>query len=102
MATPSPKPDTFIEVPGNPAPEGAEVAWIKTAGGQNVRACYAPSPKADARGTVLLCPGRTEFIEKYFEVARDLQARGFGVLIIDWPGQGLSDRLLDDPFKGHI
>lgn len=102
MATQNPQPDTLIEVPGNPAPERVEVAWIKTASGQGVRVCYAPSPQADARGTVLLCPGRTEFIEKYFEVARELQARGFGVLVIDWPGQGLSDRLLDDPLKGHI
>ncbi|MEO1406123.1 MAG: alpha/beta fold hydrolase, partial [Pseudomonadota bacterium] len=48
------------------------------------------------------CPGRTEFIEKYFEVARDLLDRGFAVLILDWPGQGLSDRLLPDRGKGHI
>ncbi|MEM8616442.1 MAG: alpha/beta fold hydrolase, partial [Pseudomonadota bacterium] len=40
--------------------------------------------------------------EKYFEVARELQDKGFAVLILDWPGQGLSQRLLDDPQKGHI
>jgi lysophospholipase len=27
---------------------------------------------------------------------------GFAVIILDWPGQGLSDRLLDDGKKGHI
>ncbi len=54
------------------------------------------------RGLAIVCPGRTEMIEKYFEVARDLQARGFAIAIFDWPGQGLSGRLLKDPFAGHI
>ncbi|HOY80203.1 MAG TPA: alpha/beta hydrolase, partial [Hyphomonadaceae bacterium] len=49
-----------------------------------------------------VCPGRSEFIEKYFEVARDLQERGFAVVIFDWPGQGLSQRQLKNPLAGHI
>ncbi|MEQ9314795.1 MAG: alpha/beta hydrolase, partial [Henriciella sp.] len=95
-------PETFVSVPGNPAPEGARLVWFEGIGGRRLRACAAPSLKEKARGTAIVCPGRTEFIEKYFEVARDLQARGFAVLILDWPGQGLSERLLDDPSKGHI
>jgi lysophospholipase len=51
---------------------------------------------------VCIFQGRTEFIEKYFEVARDLNARGFAVATLDWRGQGLSERLLGDPRKGHI
>jgi lysophospholipase len=46
--------------------------------------------------------GRAEFIEKYFEVVRDLQARGFAVATMDWRGQGLSDRSRSDSNKGHI
>jgi len=93
----------FVDVPGNPRPDGAELVWFTGTGGRTLRACMAPSPRAgSARGTVIICPGRTEFIEKYFEVARELQVRGFAVLILDWPGQGLSDRLLDDSRKGHI
>ncbi|MEM1106188.1 MAG: alpha/beta hydrolase [Pseudomonadota bacterium] len=93
----------FVDVPGNPEPDGAELVWFKGSGGRNLRACLVPSTRAaGARGTVIVCPGRTEFIEKYFEVARELQAKGFAALILDWPGQGLSDRLLEDRGKGHI
>jgi lysophospholipase len=45
-----------------------------------------------ARGTCVLLPGLTEFIEKYEEVAGELAARGFRVAIIDWRGQGASER----------
>ncbi|MAN73432.1 MAG: alpha/beta hydrolase [Henriciella sp.] len=94
--------DTFVTVENNPAPEGAELVWFEGMAGRSLRACLAPSTRDRARGTAIVCPGRTEFIEKYFETARDLQARGFAVVILDWPGQGLSDRLLEDPKKGHI
>ena len=50
----------------------------------------------------MLLQGRAEYIEKYFETVRDLQSRGFAVATFDWRGQGLSDRALEDPHKGHI
>ncbi len=46
--------------------------------------------------------GRSEFIEKYFEVIADLQQRGFAAATMDWRGQGLSERLLPVREKGHI
>lgn len=46
--------------------------------------------------------GRSEFIEKYFEVVGDLQKRRFAVATMDWRGQGLSERLLPTREKGHI
>ncbi len=56
-----------------------------------------------ARGTVLILPGRLEFIEKYaIEVVGELLSRGFAVVAFDWRGQGLSDRPLPDRDKGHI
>ena len=58
-------------------------------------------PAGEARGAVVLHPGRTEFLEKYGEVIGDWQARGFAVLAHDWRGQGLSDRLHLDPLRGH-
>ncbi|HTK35419.1 MAG TPA: alpha/beta hydrolase [Caulobacteraceae bacterium] len=53
------------------------------------------------RGSVVLSPGRTEAIEKYYEVVEDLRVRGFTVLVHDWRGQGLSQRLVSDPLRGH-
>jgi lysophospholipase len=50
---------------------------------------------------VVVSPGRTEPIEKYFEAARRLTGQGFTVLIHDWRGQGLSHRSLADRALGH-
>jgi len=60
------------------------------------------TPNPDPRGSIILSPGRTEFIEKYFETAENLLDRGFNVLIVDPRGQGLSDRLLEDPLKSYV
>jgi lysophospholipase len=59
-------------------------------------------PKSSPRGSVVLSPGRTEPIEKYGEVASDLLARGFAVLIHDWAGQGLSHRFQEDRLRGDV
>lgn len=67
-----------------------------------VRVLTAPSTRGEPRGSVIVAPGRTEFIEKYFEVIRELQARGFAVFCIDWRGQGLSGREVENSLKGHF
>ncbi len=55
------------------------------------------------KGTIVLLPGRAEFIEKYAtEVVGELLGRGYSVHALDWRGQGLSDRPLADRGKGHI
>ena len=92
----------FVRVPGNEIPDGAEEHWLEGRGGVKVRVMTAPPSRGAARGSVLIAPGRTEFIEKYFEVTRELQARGFAVFCIDWRGQGLSGREVDNPLKGHL
>ncbi|MBV8394589.1 MAG: alpha/beta hydrolase [Alphaproteobacteria bacterium] len=71
-------------------------------GGTRLRYALWNGP-AEPRGTVLVLPGRTEFIEKYAtEVVGELIDRGFAVAAFDWRGQGLSDRPLPDRDKGHI
>ena len=92
----------FVRVPGNPEPEGAEELWFEGRGGVKLRALLAPALGGPARGSVILFNGRTEFIEKYFEVVGELQRRGFAVFTMDWRGQGLSDRELSNRLKGHF
>jgi lysophospholipase len=91
----------LISIPANPVPDNVVTGMVKTPDGVSLRfARFAPP--AGRRGTVCIFPGRTEWIEKYFETARDLRSRGFAVAILDWRGQGLSDRALTDRFKGHV
>ncbi len=83
-----------------PVPEGAVAEWFTGAGGARLRAALFPA-KGAVRGSVVLSGGRTEPIEKYFEVIGELTGRGFTVLAHDWRGQGLSQRLLPDRLRGH-
>jgi len=53
-------------------------------------------------GTVVLVHGRTEFIEKYYPVVTEFLNRGFAVVTMDWRGQGLSERPIGHPMKGHV
>jgi lysophospholipase len=94
----------LMGVPGASSPPGGQGEWFRGAGGLRLRAAFwTPSAlvAAKPRGTVILSPGRTEPIEKYFEVIGNFLARGFCVLTHDWRGQGLSARLLPDRLKGH-
>lgn len=92
----------FVHVDGNIEPDGAEAMWFDGREGVRLRALLAPPPSGRIRGTVILCHGRTEFIEKYFEVIRELQSRNFVVFSMDWRGQGLSGRMTANPQKGHL
>jgi lysophospholipase len=91
----------LISIAANPVPEGATVGTVKTSDGVVLRFARF-DPPAGRKGTLCVFTGRAEFIEKYFEVVRDLQARGFAVATLDWRGQGLSDRRLADSRKGHV
>lgn len=89
----------FEDVAGGPA--GGTAHWVTTSDNIRIRVA-AWAPKSDAKGAVLLFPGRTEYIEKYGSTAKEFVDRGYAVLAIDWRGQGLADRLLDDPRVGHV
>jgi lysophospholipase len=82
-------------------PAGAGANWLKAADGVRLRLVHWPRP-AGGRGTVLVLPGRTEWAEKYALAAGWLAARGWGVLAVDWRGQGLADRARPDPLIGHV
>lgn len=94
----------LMGVPGATPPPGGEADWFRGAGGLRLRAAFwTPSvlQSRTPRGTVVISPGRTEPIEKYYELIGNLLARGFCVLAHDWRGQGLSARLLPDRLRGH-
>ena len=94
--TPAP---LFEDVAGGPA--GGVAHWAATADGKRIRVGHW-TPEDEARGTVMLFPGRTEYIEKYGNAATEFVRRGFACLSIDWRGQGLADRLLPDRRVGHV
>ena len=80
---------------------GTVTGMLKTPDGVALRFARF-EPPAGRRGTVCVFPGRTEWIEKYFETVRDLRNRGFAVALLDWRGQGLSERALADRRKGYV
>lgn len=82
------------------APAGGALVWRTAEDGVRLRLGVWSVPSA--RGTVLLLPGRTEYIEKYGRVISELTAAGYAVATIDWRGQGYSDRLASDPALGHV
>ncbi len=90
----------LIGLPENPVPPGAIMAPVLAQDGLTLRAVRWVG--SVPRGTVVILPGRGEFIEKYFEVVEELLTRHFDVVIMDWRGQGLSERELANPRKGHI
>lgn len=90
----------LVDTPQAPVPPGGQAHIFHGADGVALRAALW-RPAGEATGSVVLSPGRTEPIEKYFEVISELLERGFVVLAHDWRGQGLSQRLLPDRMRGH-
>lgn len=84
----------------HPGPAGGGAHWVRTSDELRIRVGHWPLE--GAKGTVLIFPGRTEYIEKYGLVAGELSKRGLASMAIDWRGQGLADRMLDDPLIGHV
>lgn len=80
-------------------PHQGRAVWLHADDGLRIRAAFWDG---GPKGTVLLIPGRTEYVEKYGRAARDLLARGFSTLTLDNRGQGLADRLTPDPMIGHV
>lgn len=70
--------------------EAGTASWVTTEDNIRLRVCHwnSDAPK----GTILVLPGRAEFIEKYIPVAHRLAKAGYAVASLDWRGQGLSDR----------
>ncbi len=94
--------DFFHQTAGNPMPEKASGGYFTARDGIKLRYGIFGAVARPLKGTVVLLPGRNECIEKYFETARNLSERGFATAIMDWRGQGGSDRLMRDRQRGHV
>ena len=92
----------LVALARNPVPSGAVAGLFEGYDGVPLRYARWMQTTGNGRGTVVILPGRTEFIEKYFETVADLRRRGFAVAIMDLRGQGGSKRMLDNPLKGHV
>lgn len=64
--------------------------------GKKIRYGHA-EPDGDKKGTVVLTTGYADFTESYFETIQDFLDRGFAVWMMDWQGQGGSERYYDNP-----
>ena len=93
-----------------PAPLNLEIAeapnhgvayWLHTDDGVQLRVGVWQNDNT-RHGTIFVFPGRTEYIEKYGRMISILDGFGFSVFVVDWRGQGLAERLLDDPRSGHV
>lgn len=87
--------------------KGLSISRVSGPGNRTIRIAFIPAnPKGGTwkvvRGSVIISPGRTEYIEKHATTAVDLIARGFNVLIVDQRGQGWSDRLTTNHMAGHM
>jgi lysophospholipase len=92
----------LVGIARNPVPSGAIPGRFTARDGVGIRYALWPRTADQRLGTVCLFGGRGEFIEKNFETISDLRRRGFAVATMDWRGQGGSDRLLQNPRKGHV
>nr|CAD6408341.1 alpha/beta hydrolase [Rhizobium sp. Q54] len=95
-------PDILHLTPDNPAPANFTAGYFTGHKGLKLRYAIFRSELSPARGTVVLLHGRNEFIEKYFETIRDLNAMGLWVATFDLRGQGGSERVLKNSRKGHV
>jgi lysophospholipase len=98
----SPMTDILHPTPNNPVPDNAVAGYLTARDGKQLRYARFAATGRPLKGTVVVLPGRNECIEKYFETIADLSRRGLASAILDWRGQGGSDRLIRDRHRGHV
>ncbi len=80
-------------------PNSASAWWAEAMDGTRLRIV---AWDAGRDGTVLIFPGRNEHAEKYGRVAAELARFGYASAVVDWRGQGLSDRSQGAEDTGHV
>lgn len=80
---------------------GCLAFWVHTADQLRLRVGLWNTDESNI-GTILLFPGRTEYLERCDPVAAKFNSLGYTVFSIDWRGHGLSDRICDDHKTCHV
>jgi len=105
LANPNFETAEIVQPGGRPLPSELEARiklYYVNRDNIRLRVMLASAATDTPRGTILFSPGRTEFIEKYFETISEFIKRGFNVLMFDPRGQGLSSRLTEDKLKSYV
>lgn len=98
----APVPEILFGTADNEIPPRARAGYLNARDGRRLRYAVFAAGGRPRKGTVVILQGRNESIEKYFETIGDLSVRGLGTAIMDWRGQGGSDRLIRDPERGYV
>ena len=86
--------DRFFE------PDGWQQGSFTSATGRSIRYGHA-EPEGDKKGTVVITTGYADFIEAYHETIQEYLGRGYAVWMMDWAGQGGSEKSAGPPMKGQ-
>ena len=81
------------------APKGGRAEWRTCEDGVRVRVA---TWKHGTKGTILIFPGRSEYIEKYGPTVQSILDLGYSAAVIDWRGQGISERIASNHQLGHV
>jgi len=81
-------------------PDDGVAHWLTAKDGRRIRVGHWGM--SATRGTVIVFPGRTEYVEKYGFLASEMLRHGFACVSIDWRGQGLADRAAPAKTTGHV
>lgn len=81
-------------------PENWEEDFFTSRHGKKIRYGHA-EPAGEKKGTVIMTTGYADFIESYHETIHEYLDRGYAVWIMDWAGQGGSEKKRDDSVKAQ-
>lgn len=99
---PSAAPDlSILNEPRFQEPAGWRWHRFTTSGGYRLRYGSAYPANSIADAVVVILPGLRDFAEQYLELAHNLLERNLAVWVLDWHGQGDSDRYLPNRHKRH-
>ncbi len=69
--------------------------------GKKIRYGHA-EPDGEKKGTVIITTGYADFMESYYETVHEYLDRGYAVWMMDWAGQGGSEKKRDDATKAQL